>query len=261
MQMLYLLCFKNFQNHRCSVGLYQFCPRSRIGRQTTDKIINPLDRLVPVDATSILEYFGSRTQFAHYSHFFLRNGFHRICKNGIHSLRNQTSAKHHQFIVYNTYIVRIRNRHTNLLDDLSRINLMFQEKSCDARFRITVNHRPVDRCSSTILRQQRSMQIESSQTRHIPNHLRQHSESNHNLQIGIPGTQSLDKRFIFQSFRLEKRQVMLQRILFHRRELHLMSTSSRLVGHRDYPYYIISAFYEAAQGLHRKFRSPHIYNP
>ena len=64
MRMLYLLCFKDFQNHRRSVGLYQFCPRSRIGRQTTDKIINPLDRLVPVDATSILEYFGSRTQFA-----------------------------------------------------------------------------------------------------------------------------------------------------------------------------------------------------
>ena len=54
--------------------------------------------------------------------------------------------------MYHFYIIRICNRHTYLLNDLSGIYLMLQKESRNPGFRITVDNRPVDRSSSTILR-------------------------------------------------------------------------------------------------------------
>ena len=99
MRLFHFLRLKDFQYHHRSVRLHQFRPCSRVRRQTADKIINPFDRHVPINTASILEYFGSRTQLAHYRHFLLRNRFHLTGNNGIHRLHNQTTAKHHQLII------------------------------------------------------------------------------------------------------------------------------------------------------------------
>ena len=90
-------------------------------------------------------------------------------------------------------------------ESLSRINLMFQEKRSDSCLRVTIDHRPIDRSSSTILRKQRSMKVKRTQSRHIPDHLRQHPESNHNLQVGFPFAQGLHKSLIFQLLGLKQR--------------------------------------------------------
>ena len=108
-------------------------------------------------ATSIFEDFRCRTQFTHDGHFFLRNTFHCTGKNGIYGFYHQATAQQHQFVVDDTHVVRIGNGYPYLLDNLTGVNLMFQEESGDARFRITINHRPVDGGCAAILRKQGSI--------------------------------------------------------------------------------------------------------
>ena len=64
-------------------------------------------------------------------------------------------------------------------------------------FRITIDNRPINGRSSTVLRKQRSMKIERTQSWHIPYHFRQHTKSNYNLQVRLPFTQCFYKNLIF----------------------------------------------------------------
>ena len=257
----YFLRLEDFYHNRFSTGLDQLRPSGRIGRKTAYKIVNTLHRAVPVNTTSIFEDFRCRTQFTHDGHFFLRNTFHCTGKNGIYGFYHQATAQQHQFVVDDTHVVRIGNGYPYLLDNLTGVNLMFQEESGDARFRITINHRPVDGGCAAILRKQGSMQVEGAQSRHVPYHLRQHAESNDYLQIGLPCTQRLHKSLILQLLRLKKRKIMFQCILLHRRKLEFMSPSGRLVGHRNDTHHIVTSFYQTTKSLHRKVGSTHIYNP
>ena len=111
--------------------------------------------------------------------------------------------------MHDFYIIRICNRNANLLDDFSRVDFVLQEESGNTCFRITVDNRPIDRSSTTILGKQRSMQVKCPQTGHIPDNFRQHAESNYDLQVGFPFTQSLHKAFILQFLRLQQRQIMV----------------------------------------------------
>ena len=95
------------------------------------------------------------------------------------------------------YIVGISDRQMFLTDDLTRINLMRKKESSHAGLRITIDNRPVDRSGTPVLRKQGGMQIKSSQTGHIPDHLRQHTKSNYNLQVRLPFTQCFYKNLIF----------------------------------------------------------------
>ena len=96
------------------------------------------------------------------------------------------------------YIVGISDRQMSLTDDLTRIDLMRKKESSHAGLRITIDNRPVDRSGTPVLRKQGGMQIKSSQTGHIPDHLRQHTRRHHDLQIRPQGTQFLQKRLILQ---------------------------------------------------------------
>ena len=53
--------------------------------------------------------------------------------------------------MYYFHIIRISNRNAHLLDNLTGIYLMFQEKSRNTSFRISVYHRPIYRSSSSTL--------------------------------------------------------------------------------------------------------------
>ena len=149
-------------------------------------VINLLHSTVPIDTASFLENLRSRTQVRfRYKHFFLRNGFHGSVQNGIYGFKHQVTPQHHQLVINNFHIIRIGNRYLYLLDNLPGIDFMFQEEGSNTCFRITIHDRPIDRSSSSILRQQRCMQIKRSHGRHVPYHFRQHSESHYNLQIGL----------------------------------------------------------------------------
>ena len=102
------------------------------------------------------------------------------------------------------HVVRVGNGDAYLLDDLARINLMLQEEGGDTCFCFTVDDGPVDGGSSTILGQEGGVQVEGAQTGHVPHHFGQHAESHHNLQVGLPGAQGVQKLLVFQLLRLEQ---------------------------------------------------------
>ena len=51
---------------------------------------------------------------------------------------------------------------------------------------LAIDHCPVDRGGATILRQKGRVEVECSEFRDLPYHLRQHSECDHNEKIRLP---------------------------------------------------------------------------
>ena len=87
----------NLERKARPVGLHQFRPSSRIGRKPAYEIINPLQRLLPVDAAGLLEYLWGGTQLT------LRNairrlfdGLHLAGENEVDRLQHQSGTEMHQ---------------------------------------------------------------------------------------------------------------------------------------------------------------------
>ena len=255
-----LLCLIDFQCGTHTFRRNDFSPGRRIGRQTTDKVINPFHRLMPINTASLFENLRSGPEFGRiFIKFFLRNGICFSFQQQIDGFQYQPSPHCHQRIMDNAHIIRIGNRQMLLADNLPRVDLVSQEKGSRTGFCISVDHRPVDRRSSPVLRKQRGMEVKRSQARHIPDNFRQHTESDDDLQVRFQSPQLGKKSLIFQFFRLEYRQFLRYGILLHRTCLQdTPMTADRLVRHRNHPYYIISALNQGTQALHRKIGSAHI---
>ena len=103
------------------------------------------------------------------------------------------------------------------------------------------------------------MQVEGAEARHAPDHFGQHAEGDDYLYVRLPCAQGLEECFVFQLFRLEQGEVVLQCILFHGGVLDLMPPSGGFVGHGDDAHYVISALYQATKGFDGKVGSSHIY--
>ena len=198
-----------------------------------------------VNHTRILKDFGCWAQFYR---IVLRNGSYRHSlivhlDDSIHSASNQVRPHHHESVMDRTHVLIICNSDTLLQNDIARINLVLEHESSSPRLAVAIHNSPVDRRSTTILRQERGMEIKRTQTRHTPHHLGQHTECHNNLQISIVGLKFRKEVLILQAFWLHNGKPHRQSILLHGRELQLVSAPSGLVGHSDYCYHIISALH------------------
>ena len=99
------------------------------------------------------------------------------------------------------------------------IYIMVEEECGDASACLPVDDGPVDGCCSTILWQQGCMHIKGTVFGHIPHHFWKHSECHHHLQVGIEGTELMEKILILHLHGLKHRQVMFYGILLHCRGL------------------------------------------
>lgn len=127
--------------------------------------------------------------------------------------------------------------------DSSSINVLIKEEGGNSSFRFSVYNSPVDRCSPAILWQQSGVNVKRSHTWHCPNYFGKHTESHHNLQIGLIRCQSLYKVRVFHFYGLKYRNTVLYCILFHRRRLQMVLMSSNgFVGLGHYGYNIVSSF-------------------
>ena len=179
----------------------------------------------------------------------------------VYRLHHQPAAEFHQFVVHHAHIVGVRNRDAHLLDDLAGVDFMFEEERGDARFRFAVDDGPVDGGGSTVLRQQRRVQVECAHGRHVPHHFGQHAESYHDLQVGTQGAEFFHKGFVFQLNRLQDTQAVFHGVLFHGASLqYVLMTAHRFVRHGDDADHVVTSFYQALQALHRELRRAHIYN-
>ena len=167
----------------------------------------------------------------------------------------------HQSVINILYIGIVGDGEWLLHDDATGIDVVVEEESGDACLRLTIDDSPVDRGSTAVLRKKGCMHIEGAEARHIPYHLWQHSESYHHLQIGLITAQLLYKFRILHLHRLQYWQALRQGILLDLRRLKsVLMATHRFVGLGYYSHHIISAFYKALEGFHRKLRGSHKYD-
>lgn len=101
----------------------------QVRRESADKIIYLLQRLIPVYPAGFLKYFRSRAKFCRvFKKLFLGNGIHFSFQQQVHRFRHQAGAHSHQGIVYDSDIIRIGYRQMFLTDNLAGIYFMCQEK-------------------------------------------------------------------------------------------------------------------------------------
>ena len=195
--------------------------------------------------------------------FVLCHGWHIAVtfQQQVDSLQCRLCTEHHETVVDIFHISIVGHGKRLLHDDTPRIDVMVEEERCNARLRLAVDDRPVDRCCTTVLWQESGMHIERSEPGHGPYHLGQHAESHHHLQVCPVGAKLLHELRIFHLDRLKHGQVLRQGILLNRRCLQCVLMSSyRFVGLRYHSHHIISTFYKALEGFYRKLRCSHKYN-
>ena len=227
-------------------------------RQPPDKIVNVLHSSAPVDATGLFEKLRRRFQFRH-ARLHLGNGYGRIGEDCVDGFHDQFAAQDHQSVVNDSRIIRVGNGNAHLPDDFARIDLVLQKEGSKACFFFAVDNRPVDGGRPAILRQQGSVQVESAQAGHLPDDFGQHPEGDDDLQVGFQRSKHRDESFAFQLFGLQYLQSSGERISFDGARLKYAAVSpDRLVGHRNHPDDVISAFYQTAQALDGKIGSSHV---
>ena len=169
-----------------------------------------------------------------------------------------TGTEVHQSVVDILHIGIVGNSERLLHDDASGVDVVIEEEGGDTSLRLAIDDSPVDRRCATILRQQGGMHIERAETGHGPHHLGQHAESHHHLKVGTEATQLLHELGVFHLDRLQHGQALLQGILLDRRRLQrVLMASYGFVGLSNHSHHIISAFYEALEGFHRKLGCSH----
>ena len=168
----------------------------------------------------------------------------------------------HQTVVDVFHISRIRDIEGLLHDHTTCINVLVEEESGDTRLLLAIDDCPVDGGSTTILWQQGRMNVEGAVFGHIPDHLGQHPEGDHHLEIGLIATQLLDERRILHLLGLQHRELVLQCIFLHFRGLCLrLMTSHGLVRLCHNSHHVVLVLYQRLQRLYRKLRRSHKHNP
>ena len=103
------------------------------------------------------------------------------------------------------------------------------------------------------------MKVERAKAGHVPNHLRQHAERHHDLQVCLIGCQFFQETGVFQTGRLEHGQVVCHGKLFHGGgSEHGLMTSDGFVGHGDDSHDAVASFHEGFQRSDGKIRRSHI---
>ena len=102
----------------------------------------------------------------------------------------------HQTVVYVTNIVGRKYVYAFLLDYVAGVDFVFQEERGDAGLCVPIHYSPVDRCGSSVAREEGRVKVESPHRRHGPYYFRKHAESYHNKQVGFQGLQFVNEDLI-----------------------------------------------------------------
>ena len=100
-------------------------------------------------------------------------------------LNNELCALRHELVVNRFCAVFYCDRGVFLQYDTPCVDLFIEEECCDTRLCVTIDDGPVDGGSTTVLRQEGSMQIEGAERGQCPYDLWQHAEGYDDLQVGL----------------------------------------------------------------------------
>ena len=101
-----------------------------------------------------------------------------------------------------------------LHEDIARIQFMLKTECRYTRLFITIDYSPMDRCSSSVTREQRAMKIDCTILRQLPNNLRKHTESNNDTKVWSQFLKSINKGFITEFDWLQDLNPLTYCILF-----------------------------------------------
>ena len=157
--------------------------------------------------------------------------------------------------------IGVGNGDRHAADNAAGVDVVVEEKCRDTRFRVAVDHRPVDGRSAAILRQKGGVEVERAEARAVPHNFGQHSERHHDLQIGLQGIEGCEEGFIFEFLGLQHGQALLQGVLFDGRGLQrVLMPPHRLVRHRDNADYVVAAAYKFVERGNGEVGRAHIYD-
>ena len=142
-------------------------------------------------------------------------------------------------------------------DDSAGIDILIDHEGGNAGMALAVDYRPVDRGSSTILRQKGGVQIEGAEFRHAPDLLGEHAEGNYHKEIGLPGCESLEEFGILELERLQHRQTVLHCIFLDGGLMHLEPAARRLVRHGNHADNLVAVLDKSIQRSHGKLGRSH----
>ena len=245
----------------CAVGRFQDGPGSGIWGEAPDEIVNPGCRLVPVYPAGLLEDLGSGAQLAGIDGLLADLPY---CSryDVIKCLDGKTGSQFHQFVMHGSGVVIGQDGNTFLMDYIAGIYLVLEEECGYAGLPVSVYDGPVDGGGTTVLGQKGGVQVEGAQRGHAPDHLGQHTEGHHDLEIGLEGTELLYEQRVLQLFGLEDWYALLYRKLLDGAALQYASmTTDGLIGHGNHTYYIILVAHESAQYMFGKLGGSHEHYP
>ena len=90
---------------------------------------------------------------------------------------------------------------------------MVEEEGGDAGLGVAVDDGPVDGRCAAVLRQEGGVEVEGAEAGHGPHGFGEHSESHDNLEVGLEGTELVEKFGGLQLLGLKHGQALAQGVL------------------------------------------------
>ena len=209
----------------------------------------------------LTENFGSRTEGTINHKLALGNRTDRSGSHIAHGAKDKLGTKVHETVMDSLCIIVWKNWHSLAIDDLTRINVVVEEKGGDARLGVAINDCPVDGGSTTILRQEGGMEVECTKARHGPNHLGEHAEGYNHLKVCFKSTKLTEELLVTKTFWLQDRNVMAEGKLLDRALLQdIVMTAHWFIWHGDASYDVTTCLKEGAKGFDCKVGRTHIYD-
>ena len=174
--------------------------------------------------------------------------------------RDECDAGGHQLFVERAGVVLRKDRQARLREDGSLVDLVVQQEGRHARLPLAVDDRPVDRRGAPVLRQQRGVEVEGSQSRHGPHDLGQHAERDDDTQVGPQRPQRPDELRGLQPFGLQDRKPQLPGGGLHVAFAELPPASGGFVGGGDDAHDVVAPGDQRAERRHGEFGRAHEYD-
>ena len=105
--------------------------------------------------------------------------------DALESLYADIGTEVHQSVIHVLHVVIVVDVEWQLHYNLSCVDVVVEEEGGYSCASLAVDHSPVDRCCTAILRQKGCMHIKRTVFWHIPHHLGQHAEGHYHLKVGI----------------------------------------------------------------------------
>ena len=102
------------------------------------------------------------------------------------------------------------------------------------------------------------MQVESAETRHLPNLLREHAEGHHHEEVGLEGPQLCEELRVLEFQRLKHGYIVLHGVFLYCTLIEFESASARFVSHGHDTHNLVFVTDEIVERGHRKLGRTHV---